>query len=182
MWQKKLLLRIQECEWKNIYVNNFKTPRYKKFSEFKYKILHNILACNDKLSKWKKIQSSACVVCNEKEDISHLLYNCPRIKLIWNILSNCLNLNIQLKHIILGIECDNYVSKNKFICIIIVSYTIYSNWYKTRINNGNYWSSNIKELICQQLTFYCDVYQHVVPPKQWRNLTRFVKCILYHLK
>ena len=84
----------------NIYINNFKTLRYKKFSEFKYKMPHNILACNDKLSRWNKTHLSACSVCKEKEDISHMLYNCPGIRLIWNSLSNCLNLNILLKYII----------------------------------------------------------------------------------
>ena len=135
----------------NIYIHNFKALRYKKFSEFKYKVLHNILACNDKLSKWEKTQSPTCSVCKEKKDISHMLYNCLRIKLIWKSISNCLNLNVLLKHVILGIQCDNYISENQFICIVIVSYTIYSNWYKTSINKGDYNALNIKEMLCQQL-------------------------------
>ena len=103
-----------------------------KNSEIKYKMLHNLT------------HLSTCSVCKEKEDISHMQYNCPRIKLIWTSLSNCLNLNILLKHIILGVQCDNYICKNKFICIVIVSYTIYSNWYKTSMNKGNYNVLNIK--------------------------------------
>ena len=89
MWQKKLDLCICESEWKRIYIyiNNFKALRHKKFSEFKYKVLHNILACDDKLIKWNKTHSSTCAVCKEKEDI----------KLTWNSVSNCLNLNILLK-------------------------------------------------------------------------------------
>ena len=38
-----------------------------------------------------------------------------------------------------------------------VSYTIYSNWYKTSMNKGNYNVLNTKEMICQQLSFYCEV-------------------------
>ena len=52
--------------------------------------------------------------------------------------------------------------------IVIVSYNIYSNWYKTSMNKGDYNALNIKEMLCQQLSFYCKVYEHVLSQKQWK--------------
>ena len=78
-----------------------------------------------------------------------MLYSCPRFKHVWSVLSNCLKLNIMFKHVILGVPCQNYLSENKNICIVIISFTIYSTWCKCTWNNGDYRSINIIEMIKQ---------------------------------
>ena len=182
MWQKKLCIQISKYEWENIYIYNLKSLRYKKFSEFKYKILLNILACGDRISRWNKNVSKYCIYCKCKEDISHMLYECSRIKSIWNIISNCMQLNISLKHIVLGILCENFVSENKNICIAIVSFTIYSNWYTTSINHGSYATLDIKKNITHQLSFYGEVYEKLLQGKQQGHFKRLVECVIFHLQ
>ena len=181
MWQKVLSMDISKNEWKSIYLQNQVSLKYKKFSEFKYKILLNIAACGEKLSRWKLNVSRNCAFCKQKEDICHLLYECPRIKSIWCNISNCLQLNIMLKHIVLGITCDNYISENRNICIVIVSYAIYNNWYKTSINCEDYASSDIKKCIRNQLSFYGEVFLKLLSLKQRNHFRRLMECVLFHL-
>ena len=68
----------------------------------------------EKLINGKNVSAKyAC--CSESEDICHMLYSCPRVKHVWSVLSNCLKLNVMLKHVILGIPCQNYLSENRNI-------------------------------------------------------------------
>ena len=164
-----------------MYLNNLRTLKYKKFSEFKYKILRNILACGDRISKWNKSVSNECVFCKCKEDISHMLYECTRIKPIWGTISNCLQLNILLKHIILGVPCHNYISENRNICITIVTFSIYSSWYKNSINNGNYATVDLKRNIREKLSFYAEVFGKLLVVKQKSHFRRLIDCLLFHL-
>ena len=51
LWEKILKIKIYETQWDGIYNSNFKYVRYKKFSEFRYKLLMDILPCGEKLKK-----------------------------------------------------------------------------------------------------------------------------------
>ena len=68
----------------------------------------------------------------QKEDTIHLLYDCSFNDHIWQIVGNCLQLNITYKHVVLG-----YSSKLKNVnvssinyCITLISYLIYKYWLK----------------------------------------------------
>ena len=79
--------------------------------------------------------SSICKYCNIKESLTHMLYECNRIKPIWVTFSNCLSMNIMLSHVILGIRTGDYVSLNKHLCIAIVAYSIFCVWCKASFDN-----------------------------------------------
>ena len=51
-----------------------------KIREFNFKVLLNILACNNLLSKFKENVNVNCELCQEKDDINHLLINCSLAK------------------------------------------------------------------------------------------------------
>ena len=116
-WERILNISLSHNEWSNIYCNNFYPIKYKKLCEFKYKILLDILPCGYIVSKWNSKVSSVCKYCNIKESITHMLYECNRIKPIWVTFSNCLSMNVNLSHVILGIRTKDYVSLNKHLCI-----------------------------------------------------------------
>ena len=111
-----------------------------------------------------------------------MLYECTRIKLIWCNISTCMQLNISLKHVILGILCDNFVSDNKNICVAIVSFTIYSYWCKASINHGDYAALEIKKNITQKLSFYGEVYSKLLLGKLLTHFKRLIECIIFHLQ
>ena len=74
-----------------------------------------------------KITNAKCSLCSQKEDTIHLLYDWSFNDHIWQIVGNCLQLNITYKHGVLG-----YSSKLKNVnvnsinyCITLISYLIY---------------------------------------------------------
>ena len=107
----------------------------KKLCEFKYKILLDNLPCGYIVSTWNSKVSSVCKYCNIKESITHMLYECNKIKPIWVIFSNCVSMNIKLSHVILGIRTKDYLSLNKRLCIAIVAYSIFCVWCKSSFDN-----------------------------------------------
>ena len=159
MWERILGLKLLRADWSAIYIYNMKALEYKKFAEFKYKVLLNILPCGEKIHKWNRNVSDCCAFCKDKESIIHILYECKRVKEIWKIIGHCLRMLIQLKHIILGITDPHYVELNRHLCIVIVSYSIYATWCKCSFENINYGNMNLKHSVISYLTFYFEVYR-----------------------
>ena len=180
MWQNRLGVEIESDRWKNIYVENLKILRYKKFSEFKFKILHNTLSSRYILSKWNKNVSPQCEYCGEIENMCHMIYTCPRVKQIWQDVSESLKLNIQLRHIILGLSNHNYVCENKMICIVLICHAIYSFWCICQ-NDDHHININIKSHIKQKLVFYGEVYNCILKGQQKENMISMINCLVHAL-
>ena len=85
----------------------------RKLAEFNYKIINNILINNAYLSKWVTETNAKCSFCNQIEDTFNLLYDCFFNDHIWQIVGNCLTLNITYTHVVLG-----YSSKLKMLTLI----------------------------------------------------------------
>ena len=172
--ERILNVKILESEWSKIYNSNLKFQKLKKFAEFKYKILMDILPCGEKLKKWEKSDQDACSVCLRKENTLHLLYDCHHVKDIWREIGKCLNLNIQPKHIVLGLTDEHYVEINRHLCIIIVAFSIYSIWCKCSFEKLNYSNVNLRSSIEYNLEFYLEVFLSVMhdfaQKKHWKNV------------
>ena len=183
MWQRELSNELNTIDWNVVYVQNSKFLKYPKFIEFKFKIIHNILTCGIKLSKWNNTYNGLCSFCGETENISHLLYNCSRIRSMWNVISNCIQKSILRKHIILGFlsNCENYVMENKFLCIVIVSYCIYSTWCICNSNNVHYKYVNVRNNVREKFAFYFEIFKDVLNNPRKENFICLGNCILFHL-
>ena len=183
MWQRQLCNETFTINWAAVYLQNFKSLKYPKFMEFKFKIIHNILPCGASLSKWNNAYSGLCGYCGETETTAHLLYNCPRIKCVWSIISNCMKLNVLLKHVILGIQLynDNYVTQNKLLCVVLISYAIYSTWCKSNINNEDYKHVHVISNIKQQLVFYLELFRQILVNPRKEHFKCLINCVLFHL-
>ena len=88
-----------------------------------------------------------------------------------------------LEYVSLNFKCntENYVVQNKIICIVIISYAIYSVWCKCNINNINYKNTDVKSNIKQQLSFYLEVFKSIFDNPRKEHLKCLGECILYHL-
>ena len=157
-WERLFDLELSSKEWQNIYTKNLYSLKYKKFCEFKYKILLDFLPCGSRLCKWNHTVSESCQLCHMREDICHMLYSCKTIKTIWITFSNCLNLNITMRHVILGVNSDDYVSFINNLCITIVSYSIFAVWSKSSFDKKIHTFFDIKLEIHRNLLFYRDVF------------------------
>ena len=72
-----------------------------------------------------------------------MLYKRERVLDIWKRISQCLKKNIKLKHVILGLKCDNIVNTSIHLGIVIISYAIYAVWCKCSVESVNYGDINL---------------------------------------
>ena len=109
-------------------------------------ILKKVLGCvtNKVHTKVVKYIQKSMEVCLRKENTLHLLYDCHRVKDKWHEIGKCLNLNIQPKHIVLGLTDEHYVEINRHLCIIIVAFSIYSIWCKCSFEKLNHSNVNLR--------------------------------------
>ena len=67
-------------DWKKLYSLAFETTLDTKLREFQYKILNLIIFTNEKLHRFKMVDSPLCAFCNaEEESLEHLLYFCKAL-------------------------------------------------------------------------------------------------------
>ena len=160
IWSKKFEFINNSIHWKNIYEEKIINEKYKKIAELHFKLLHNILPCGNIVSKWNKNVSNICAYCNDIETVQHIYYDCARIKSLWNYIGSKLDMNIQLKHIIIGYHDVSNVTnfRNKIFSIIL--YTIYCKWVEFSEDFEKYKKVNFVREVKSSLYFYCKVYKH----------------------
>ena len=72
-------------DWKKLYSLPFETtPLHTKLIEFQYKILNLIIFTNEKLHRFKMVDSPLCAFCNAQvESLEHLFYFCKSSSVFW---------------------------------------------------------------------------------------------------
>lgn len=71
-------------DWKKIYSLAFSVTLDTKLRAFQYKLLNHILYTNDRLYKFKIVDSPLCAFCNsENESLEHLLFLCTASEVFW---------------------------------------------------------------------------------------------------
>ena len=81
-------------DWKQIYTLAFNVALDTKSREFQYKILNNIVFTNDKLFRFKMIDSALCAFCKEEvESLEHLFCLCKVTRTFWNTFFSWLNVH-----------------------------------------------------------------------------------------
>ena len=109
--QAKLKNRYPDLsvDWKNIYSLAFEVTLDTKLREFQYKLLNLIIFTNEKLYKFKIIESLLCTFCNEEvESLEHLSYLCKISSFFWKELLSWLavqrnkDLDISFMEILFG--------------------------------------------------------------------------------
>ena len=87
--QNKIKLKFPDLslEWKEIYSLPFTVAHDTKTREFQYKLLNNIVFTNEKLFRFKMIDSPLCAFCQtEVEPPEHLIFHCNVTKSFWQLL------------------------------------------------------------------------------------------------
>ena len=120
-----------------------------KLKQFNYKILNKICANGKLLSKWNNQFTNTCDECSEIESQEHIVIHCPQTQIIWNTLSNKLNIQFNQYKIIFGMK-GNAVANN---LISQIAYSIHKYWL-IRKNDGKPYNVNeLKKLIKQDLMY-----------------------------
>ena len=153
----------QTVDWEKVSQNKIKIPET-KIAEFNYKVLHNILACNQNLFRWKKSTSKACIYCKfHLQDTKHLIWECNSVKTVWQKVSQVLKTNITWQHIVIGINGNLQAN----LIISVVSFLIYKKFQQEKLLFSGYADTNryMKSEIQQKTLLYTHVesMQHVAP-------------------
>ncbi len=135
VWQREF--SIDGHMWPSIYKNQiWITDR--KVGEFKYKILCNILSNKALISKWKREITENCDFCGQKQTTKHMLYECPRVLNIWELISTLLKVKITYKHVVIGnLESTDFIY-NRNLLITYIAYSIYKFWVMSQNNLVNF--------------------------------------------
>ena len=91
MWLDKANIINDEEMYVKHFRNVYSLTNTTKYRDFQFRLLHNKIFCNDVLVHWKKVETNICNLCEgEKQTITHLMYFCPVVKLLWrDIESKC---------------------------------------------------------------------------------------------
>ena len=125
----------------NPFVSKVCNEKEIKLKEFNYKLLHNILPCNENLKRWKVKVKDSCDVCQEVQTAKHLLFDCVYVKPLWKTIDKLLDIKVSFP-LILG-NGKNFQYDN---LITLVCFIIYKEWllsslkdsYRRAINNFEY--------------------------------------------
>ena len=137
--QTKWMAELQNEEnlnWSYLYSLPFKCRINARTKYFQYQILHRTLITNKKLHQFGLVPSDKCNFCGELETISHLLYECPEVKNLWEQMIKWIKNSTRDKtlndkvSILLG-NNDNKLITN--LIILITKHTIYKRkWMEKR--------------------------------------------------
>ena len=102
-------------------------------------------------------KSYKCTLCNTKEDIPHVLYECAYAKAIWSKLNLSKNSVYSADDVILGTHLniiDVFITTS-------VSYFIYKKWLRDSFDNVPRNMSDAIPSLKIELHHVCDIYSHL---------------------
>ena len=154
VWNRTFDFHINTNRWSTIYIQNIVDIKDSKLSEFKYNILNNLIPCNSILYKWKRADTDKCSYCDQVETVTHMLYKCSRVNDLWKKIGSSLKLDIQWKHLVLGLQFDNECGYSNNLILVITLCTLYKFWYINK-NNPN---TSFSRFIRLQLQSYVALF------------------------
>ena len=155
--------------WNNIYNQKLLQIKIPKIREFNFKLFHNIIACGKTLSKWRNINEK-CEFCGKIETTKHMVYECTRVKLFWEELSDVVKCDITWKTIVCGFP---KYSNGTNVCVLnyiisIMAYSIYKVNNRCKFDEISYKCVNLKRSYISTMFYYVFVIDKL-DPKLKRN-------------
>ena len=158
-WSKEFGFENEKCLWTKIYSQKVILLFDKKLSEFNFKLLHNIVPCGYVLAKWEPQIVADCDICNVNENVKHMLYDCPSVFDIWELVSLAVGFHIKWKHLVCGFltcdSCDKIIFYNLIFTIIM--YAIFKENSRAKFEQLNYKDIKIKYAVKRNLICYRNV-------------------------
>lgn len=139
-----------------------------KILQFRYRMVHNKLASRDNLSKWLNNYSELCNHCKVVENCEHLIYQCIKVRGLWERIENTCRIKLEWTDVLLGFYRDvNDFLHCMNIIIPILCYHIYkeNNVCKrnnTEMDSEKIWSKFIWNISLLQKFIYEKNYGFLV--------------------
>jgi hypothetical protein len=119
---------INEYDINKSFIGKVKCIHDRNIAAFNYKILSRSLICGYVLSKWNTDVSDRCLVCNEKDTIEHMLYQCKISQYLWKKIEIVIGRKITLKDVVMGMECVYLEKMHTNHVISVFCYLLYKFW------------------------------------------------------
>ena len=139
---KQYIPDISEAKICEILTKRVRKEKDKRLAEFYYKLLTDNLICAKVLSKWNEEIPERCIICDELDDVSHMIFECQLAKEIWQILEDKLEEQFRVKDII----TSEYLNDNNKI-LTYTSFFIFKFWIETTNKRNVKSKENIKFFI-----------------------------------
>ena len=128
-WKNYFNSNLTMEDWLSSFELAFQCTKFIDLQYFHFRMLHQILANNEALYKWKLTDSDLCSFCNEEiETIYHTYLECEVVKCFWKALEKYLHRTLRVhfpitnQEIILGFKGDDlstinviYLSAKKYL-------------------------------------------------------------------
>jgi len=101
-----------------------------KLREFNFKVMHNILPCNSNLKKWRKRENDVCDICNCKQTIEHLLFECHRAVNLWKCVEETYQITVSFSNIVCGLRDYDMIFNH---IITLLAFLLYKEWLLTSL-------------------------------------------------
>ena len=99
IWEKNLKVQLSQNEWTSLFPDFLKWVKPTKLRSFQYNVLTNSLTTNVKRNKWNKDISDRCAFCqDQKETVTHLLYQCKFILPLWQAFEKMIQRLLKIQH------------------------------------------------------------------------------------
>ncbi len=138
---------IDKSEWEGIYNRMIWSLPDKKISEFNFKVLHNIVQTREKICVWNRNINNQCQFCYQKHSVFHLLYECVRIKNLWIIIGDSLNLDVRYRHIIIGNRDENNLTKARNLLLSYIKFCFYKIWIMAENDKLDFKNVNVAQFL-----------------------------------
>ena len=128
---------LEEVEWSVLFKAPYNIIRSTKYQTLQYKILNRIIACKEKLTIWKIIDSDLCAECAIPDTLEHHFFECHVCYTFWQTFQDWFRnvtgvfLKLDVLNVLLGINNtsnDNTLYLMDY-CIIIAKFYIYKQKY-----------------------------------------------------
>ena len=154
-----------DIDWNSVYYFINKTLIDNRVKQVKYKIIHNIIATNENLCKWKIYNTTNCHFCGNTESVDHFFIQCNYLNEFWSTIKHAFELcgihkQVRyLKYISFGYNIDLEGFKNIniiFSNFSYISFVIYKAYF---ISNRRTNPCNIMKLLEEELYYLIEYYR-----------------------
>ena len=173
VWSKQFGFKNTASLWNSVYTQKLKVFNDNKLAEFNFKVLHNIIPTGYNLSKWNTNISERCTICNEIESMHHMLYECTRVKSMWNLVSHALNVEIKWKHLVCGYILYDLSDKVNLLNLLytVIMYAIFKHNSNSKFENTSYKDIHINKIVKKNVCYYRNVLlcQKTLTENHWQD-------------
>jgi len=129
-WRNEFKIELDELEWIESYIECFNWTISSKLRSFYFQLRCKDIMTNAKLFQMKKRLDPYCNWCTSNyQDSIHLFWECKKVKPIWNVITNWINVQLncelEIKKELLflyDIEAGNYTTIINLVILIVCRY------------------------------------------------------------